>query len=172
MSELNRKSIEEYKSIEKFPVIVALDNVRSALNVGSVLRTSDALLIEEVLLLGKTPSPLTHQEIKKTALGGEESVKWNVVENELEKLKGLKKQGYKLYGVEQTTDSIMLQKLNFEITEKAVFIFGNEVTGVQDDILALCDKHIEIPQFGTKHSFNISVSVGIVLWHSIASSLK
>lgn len=167
MSELNRLSVEEFKSAKKFPIVVALDNVRSALNVGSVFRTADALKVEEVLLLGKTPSPSENPEMRKTALGGDESVNWKNADSALERLHTLKKQGYTVYAIEQTTNSIALNTWKPTTDAKVLFIFGNEVSGVSDELLAICDHSLEIPQFGTKHSFNISVSAGIVLWHRV-----
>jgi tRNA G18 (ribose-2'-O)-methylase SpoU len=171
MSELNRLSVEEFKLIEKFPIVVALDNVRSALNVGAVFRTADALKVQEVLLLGKTPSPEENPEMRKTALGGDESMVWTQGDLAYERLLALKSEGYSVYGVEQTTGSVALQQWNPKPAEKTLLIFGNEVSGVSDALLALCDGCIEIPQFGTKHSFNISVSVGIVLWHRVSTML-
>ncbi len=171
MSELNRVSLDEFRQLEKFPVVLALDNVRSALNVGAVFRTADAFKVQEVLLLGKTPSPEKNPEMRKTALGGDESVLWKQGHESLARLHALKEKGYSIYGVEQTTQSISLESWTPVKGEKTVLVFGNEVTGISDALLALCTRCIEIPQFGTKHSINVSISVGIVLWHRVIREL-
>lgn len=166
MSELNRLSTKEFHKAEKFPIVVVLDNVRSTLNVGSVFRTSDAFLCEKIYLCGLCPTP-EQPEMRKTALGGTESVEWEKVESTELAINGLKKRGYKIISVEQTSGSIPLQDLKFDSQEKLAFIFGNEVSGVSEEALALSDEALEIPQFGTKHSLNISVSTGIVLWKAV-----
>jgi tRNA G18 (ribose-2'-O)-methylase SpoU len=163
MAELNRLSVEEFKTHEKSNVVVVLDNVRSMHNVGSVFRTSDAFLIKEIILCGVTPQP-PHRDIHKTALGATESVQWSYEKESVAAIKRLKEKGYKILAIEQVHDSISLSEFKRTTNEKIVFVFGNEVQGVSDEVLALCDACIEIPQSGSKHSFNISVSVGIVLW--------
>jgi tRNA G18 (ribose-2'-O)-methylase SpoU len=166
MEELNRKSVDEFKVAKKFPVIAILENIRSAYNVGSVLRTADAFLIESVFITGYTARP-PHKEIAKTALGAQDSVDWKYFENTKAAIEYLKKDKYKIYAVEQVDDSISLEKLNQLSFEKIAFIFGNEVSGVEQEIIPLCDGSIEIPQFGMKHSLNISVAAGIVLWEVV-----
>lgn len=169
MHELNRLSVEEFKEIEKIPVVIVLDNIRSLLNVGSVFRTSDAFKVSKVFLCGVTATP-PHKEMEKTALGATESMDWEYSEQTITALKQLKQDGYTIYAVEQTTDALQLHKT--EIFTKSVFVFGNEVKGVSTEALELCDHAVEIPQFGTKHSLNISVSAGIVMWHAIQSFIK
>lgn len=166
MSELNRLTTKEFHESEKFPVAIVLDNVRSTLNVGSVFRTADAFRCDQVLLCGLCPTP-ENTEMRKTALGGTESVNWKQFDNTLDAVEQLKNDGFKILAVEQTTDAISLEKLRTDSDEKLAFVFGNEVTGVDEKILEHCDAAIEIPQFGTKHSLNISVSAGIVLWKSL-----
>lgn len=171
MNDLNRKTIDEYKSAKKFPVIVVLDNVRSMHNVGSIFRTSDGFLLEAVYLCGYTPKP-PHREIQKTALGATETVYWEAFDTTMDAMKKLKEKKYKLLAVEQTKQSNMLHQINFSGNEKLAVIFGNEVEGVQHEILDQCDICIEIPQFGMKHSFNVSVAAGIVVWKIIESKIK
>ena len=163
MEELNRLELEEFKRAEKNPVIILLDNVRSLHNVGSAFRTADAFKVEKILLCGITGTP-PNREIHKTALGATESVSWEYHKNSAEAASALKKSGWKIIVLEQTSGSIHLQKFMHEKNEKYCFIFGNEVAGVEDEIIQLADTVVEIPQFGTKHSLNISVSIGIVLW--------
>jgi len=163
LQELNRLTEEEIKNVRKIPIQIWLDNIRSGHNVGSAFRTADAFRIEGVVLSGFSPCP-PHREILKTALGADQSVSWEYAEDPIEQLTSLKKDGFKIYAVEQTDQSILLQNFRRNTNEKIVLIFGNEVNGVSDQLLEHCDGSIEIPQFGTKHSFNISVSVGIVLW--------
>ena len=162
-SELDRLSVEEYKEIEKTPISVVLDNIRSCNNIGSVFRTSDALLIEKVILCGITATP-PNKDIHKTALDAEKSVPWEYVEETEEAIVKLKADGYRVFAVEQVENSIMLPDFAPEKDQKLALVFGNEVKGVQQSVVDLCDGAIEIPQYGTKHSFNISVSAGIVLW--------
>ncbi len=166
MSELNRLSTAEFHESEKFPIAVVLDNVRSTLNVGSVFRTSDAFRCSKIYLCGLCPTP-EQPEMRKTALGGTESVEWEKVEETVEAIKTLKENSYTIIAVEQTIGSIPLQSMKSKPEEKLAFVFGNEVSGVSDEALALCDYVVEIPQFGTKHSLNISVSAGIVLWKAL-----
>ncbi len=168
MDELNRLSVDGFKEAAKFPITIVLDNVRSMHNVGSVFRTSDAFRIEQLCLCGITGQP-PHREINKTALGATESVHWQHYETTLACVQQLKSEGYDVFAIEQVKGSQMLDKISFETNKKTAFIFGNEVFGVSEEVLSACDGFIEIPQFGTKHSFNISISVGIVLWHYFVS---
>ena len=170
MDELNRKSVEEFKRTEKIPVIAVLENIRSAYNVGSVFRTADAFLLNAIYITGYTCVP-PHKEIKKTALGAEETVDWKHFTNASEAIRTLKENGYKVYAVEQALNSLMLQKIQFEPNEKIAVIFGNEVTGVEQDTILQCDGCIEIPQLGMKHSLNIATAAGVVLWEIVRRKL-
>ncbi len=161
--ELNRLSVEEYRKSNKTPIIVILDNIRSCNNIGSVFRTSDALLIEKIYLCGITATP-PNNEIRKTALDAEKSVNWEYVENTEDVVKKLQQEGCKVYAIEQVENSMLLPDFHPEKEGKVALVFGNEVKGVKQSVVNSCDGSIEIPQFGTKHSFNISVSAGIVLW--------
>jgi len=161
--ELNRKTADEFQKAAKNPYKLILDNVRSMNNIGSIFRTCDAFLIEELLLCGITATP-PHREIHKTALGATDSVKWSYFEETTQAVQRLKNEGYTIVAIEQTECSIELQDFKVEGSRKYAFIFGNEVKGVEQQVIDMCDQSIEIPQFGTKHSFNVSVSVGIVLW--------
>jgi len=161
--ELNRLTPEAYKKAEKLPLVVILDNIRSCNNIGSVFRTSDALLIEKVYLCGITATP-PNAEIHKTALDSEKSVEWEYFEKTEDAVTELQNKGYKVYAVEQVENSISLPDYFPAEVEKVAVIFGNEVKGVQQKVVNICNGSIEIPQFGTKHSFNVSVSAGIVLW--------
>jgi tRNA G18 (ribose-2'-O)-methylase SpoU len=161
--ELERKTIEQFRKTEKAPFIIVLDNVRSQSNVGSIFRTADAFLTEAIYLCGITSQP-PHREIQKTALGATESVIWKYFSETSGALAELKEKGYRLIAVEQTEGSIPLQNLHLESDQKYALVFGHEVNGVDQDIVNKCDLCVEIPQFGTKHSFNIAISVGIVLW--------
>ncbi len=163
MSELERKSVDEFKQSEKIPIVVVLDEVRSMNNVGSVFRTSDSFLIEAIYLCGFTPTP-PHRDIQKTALGATETVEWKHVQSTQEAVTQLKENGYKVYAVEQVHGSILLHQFKIDTALKYAFVFGNEVNGVQEEVISLCDGIIEIPQLGSKHSLNISVSAGILLW--------
>ena len=169
MDELNRKSVDEFKEAKKFPVVVILENIRSAYNVGSVFRTADAFLIEFIFITGYTAKP-PHKEISKTALGAQDSVDWKYFATTKEAVEQLKKDGYKVYAVEQVTGSISLENISDFSLEKIAFIFGNEVSGVDEQIISLCDGSVEIPQYGMKHSLNISVAAGIVLWEVVRNS--
>lgn len=162
-SELGRLSVEEYKVVEKTPVTVVLDNIRSCNNIGSVFRTSDALLIEKIVLCGITATP-PNKEIHKTALDAEMSVPWEYAEETEAAVVALKNAGYLIYAVEQVENSIPLPEFRPEKNQRLALVFGNEVKGVQQSVVDLCHAAIEIPQYGTKHSFNVSVSAGIVLW--------
>jgi len=160
--DLERISIEEFKKSRKTPITIVLDNIRSSLNVGSVFRTSDAFLIEKIILCGITPTP-PNKDIRKSALGSTNSVDWDYENNTIDAVLKLKKNNYQIIGVEQVKESTMLN--NFNISKNPIaIIFGNEVDGVNNDVINLCNEIIEIPQFGTKHSLNISVSSGIVIW--------
>ena len=162
-TELDRLSVEEYKEIVKTPITVVLDNIRSCNNIGSVFRTSDALLIEKVILCGITATP-PNKDIHKTALDAEKSVPWEYFEQTEDAIQRLKESGYRVFAVEQVENSISLPDFTPEKEQKLALVFGNEVKGVQQSVVDICDGAIEIPQYGTKHSFNISVSAGIVLW--------
>ncbi len=162
--ELNRLTINDFQSAEKKPLILILDNIRSLNNIGSVFRTADSFRVSSLFLCGITAKP-PHREIHKTALGATESVHWTYFENTVDAVIHARKEGYKIIIIEQVDTSKHLQEFMPETGEKFAFVFGNEINGVSDDILKYGDLFIEIPQFGTKHSFNISVSAGIVLWH-------
>jgi tRNA G18 (ribose-2'-O)-methylase SpoU len=162
-SELERKSIADFKKSEKTPLILVLDDIRSLHNIGSVFRTADAFLIEKIILCGITATP-PNKEIHKTALGATETVTWEHHENVLEVITNLKKENIITLAIEQVESSIFLQDFKVDKTQKYALIFGNEVYGVAQEAVALCDGCIEIPQLGTKHSLNISVSAGIVVW--------
>ena len=163
LEELNRISVEEFKQSEKIPVIVVLDNIRSLNNIGSVFRTSDAFLIEKIYLCGITATP-PNREIHKTALGATNSVDWEYAEDTLTAIKNLKTSGYTIISIEQVDKSVMLNNFTPKPTEKYAVILGNEVKGVRQDVIDNSDLCIEIPQFGTKHSLNISIATGVVLW--------
>ena len=165
MDELNRKSVEEFKESEKIPIIVVLENIRSAYNVGSVFRTADAFLLEGIYLCGYTAFP-PHKEIRKTALGAEETVYWKHFKHIKDALEELRHSGYKIYSIEQAQDSIPLNELK-TAQEKIAVIFGNEVTGVEQSTILSTDGCIEIPQLGMKHSLNVSVAAGVVLWELV-----
>lgn len=167
--ELNRISTTEYKAAEKMRVVIMLDNVRSLNNIGSVFRTADAFRVAKICLCGITAKP-PHREIHKTALGATESVDWEYFEHTLDAVLKMKKEGYKMVAVEQMDKSIQLKQYRPKGNEKIALIFGNEINGVSDEIIPEVDVCIEIPQFGTKHSFNIAVSAGIVLWHLFIST--
>jgi tRNA G18 (ribose-2'-O)-methylase SpoU len=162
-SELERKSIADFKKSEKTPLILVLDDIRSLHNIGSVFRTADAFLIEKIILCGITATP-PNKEIHKTALGATETVTWEHHENVLEVIADLKKENITTLAIEQVESSIFLQDFKVDKKQKYALIFGNEVYGVAQEAVALCDGCIEIPQLGTKHSLNISVSAGIVVW--------
>ena len=163
LEELGRVSIDQFKTVDKLPVCIVLDNIRSLHNVGSAFRTADAFRIAKIFLTGITGCP-PHREIQKTALGATESVPWEYVESTSVIVKKLQEAGYKIVIVEQTSESIPLQNFNPQTNQKYCLVFGNEVNGVSDDVLAFGDVALEIPQEGTKHSLNISVCLGIVVW--------
>ena len=168
MEELGRKSVEEFKESPKTPVIAVLENVRSAYNVGSVFRTADAFLIEAIYITGYTAKP-PHKEIKKTALGAEETVEWKHFPSAKEAVETLKQDGYKVFAIEQVENSISLEK--FDAGGKIAVIFGNEVSGVEQSTIALCDGTIEIPQLGMKHSLNIATAAGVVSWEIVRTKI-
>ena len=163
MPELNRLTIEEFKASEKLPVVIVLDNIRSQNNVGSIFRTADAFRLQGVYLCGITATP-PHREIHKTALGATESVDWQYYPSTLEAIKSLHQQGYFILTVEQVEGSILLPDFQPIVGNKIAIIFGNEVNGIDDEVLTYATASIEIPQYGTKHSINVSVAVGIVIW--------
>ncbi|WP_435624724.1 RNA methyltransferase [Flagellimonas sp.] len=162
-SELDRLNVEEFKQATKMPVIVILDNIRSLNNIGSVFRTGDAFLVEKIFLCGITATP-PHKDIRKTALGATESVDWEYRENTLELVQELKEQGIQTIAIEQAEQATLLQEFSPKNNESLALIFGNEVKGVSQEVVSTCDLVLEIPQFGTKHSLNISVSAGVVVW--------
>ena len=168
--ELNRKSVAEFRASEKSPFLIVLDNVRSLNNVGSVFRTADAFLVEAVWLCGITATP-PHRDIQKTALGATESVDWKYFESSAEAVRLLKKSGYTIVSVEQVEGSVSLDRFATEPGRKYALIFGHEIRGVTEEVVNLSDACIEIPQYGTKHSFNVAVSAGIVLWE-LAGRIK
>ena len=171
MDELNRKSVEEFKGAKKIPVIVVLENIRSMHNVGSVFRTADAFLIEGIYLSGYTAQP-PRKEIDKTALGATETVTWKYFSTTEEAIANLREIDYAIYSIEQVDKSISLEQLHQLDAKKLAFIFGNEVTGVDPGTIMACDGCVEIPQFGMKHSLNISVAAGIVLWEVAREQLR
>lgn len=163
LDQLGRLSVDEFKISKKIPVCIVLDNVRSLHNVGSAFRTSDAFSVEKLVLTGITGTP-PHREIEKTALGATNSVEWSYVEKAGEAVLKLKQEGWKIVVVEQTTESIPLQNFSLTPADRICLVFGNEINGVSDEVIELADVALEIPQSGTKHSLNISVCVGIVVW--------
>ncbi len=164
ITELNRISIEEFKETEKIPLTIILDNIRSLNNIGSIFRTSDAFLVENIVLCGITATP-PHPDIHKTALGAEYSVDWTYFKNTSDAINRLKENGYTICALEQATESIILNNMTFDKSRKYALILGNEVKGVTQDIVNMCDICIEIPQHGTKHSLNVSIAAGIVIWN-------
>ena len=170
MDELNRISPEEYKTKKKTPFIFVLDNIRSMNNVGSFFRTADAFRIESIHLCGITATP-PNKEIHKTALGSTETVDWKYFENTLDSVAWLKSEGFMVYAVEQVVSPIFLHEFKIGEHTKNAFVFGNEVFGVSDEVIAICDGCIEIPQIGTKHSLNVSVSAGMVIWEAYSQWL-
>ena len=163
LEELGRIDIETFKRTEKIPLVVVLDNVRSMHNVGAVFRTADAFIVEKIILCGITPQP-PHREIHKAALGATESVDWNYEKNISEALENLKKENYQIVGIEQTSNSEIITDYQIKKDQKYALVLGNEVDGLSDEALSLYDSFLEIPQLGTKHSLNVSVCGGIVMW--------
>ncbi|MCK9204282.1 MAG: RNA methyltransferase [Bacteroidales bacterium] len=170
MTELNRLTVDEFKTSEKIPIAIILDNIRSLNNIGSVFRTADAFRLSAIFLCGITAVP-PHREIHKTALGATESVSWTYYPSSVDAVSNLEAEGYRVIAVEQTDDSIPLAEFHPEPDGKLAFIFGNEVHGIDDNVLEITKECIEIPQYGTKHSINVSVAVGIVIW-DVFSKLK
>jgi tRNA G18 (ribose-2'-O)-methylase SpoU len=170
LQELNRLSAEDFKLATKLQVVVVLDNIRSMHNVGSFFRTADAFRCQKIILCGITAKP-PHRDITKTALGADRSVSWEYFPETLSAIRDLQQQGYAVLGVEQTTKSLPLQQFSMP-NQPVAFIFGNEIDGIQSEVLELCKACIEIPQAGTKHSLNVSVAAGIVLWHFCGSQLS
>lgn len=164
LKELGRISVQEFKNRKKIPIVLVLDNIRSAMNVGSFFRTGDAFAVEKLCICGISATP-PHKEINKTAIGATDSVDWKYYKSTKDCLIELQNEGYVLTGIEQTDQSILLNKVIPDKNKKHALIFGNEVSGISDDILDFLDLALEIPQFGTKHSFNVAVSGGIILWH-------
>jgi 23S rRNA (guanosine2251-2'-O)-methyltransferase len=171
MDELNRKTVTEFKQADKNPVVAVLENIRSAYNVGSVFRTADAFLIEAVYLTGYTACP-PHKEIKKTALGAEDTVRFQHFADATAAIAQLRGDGYKIYAVEQVENSISLEQLTSTDGEKIAVVFGNEVSGVESGTIALCDGCIEIPQWGMKHSLNIATAAGVVIWELVRGQVS
>jgi 23S rRNA (guanosine2251-2'-O)-methyltransferase len=171
VEELNRISVDEFKHKDKIPVIVVLDNVRSLNNIGSIFRTCDALGVESIYLCGISATP-PNPEIYKTALGAEDSVAWQYFNSTFEAVQALKSNGCSIFAIEQTTNCVDLRKFIPQHDKKFAFVFGNELKGVAQEVIDLCDGVIEIPQFGTKHSFNVSVTLGIVVWDFFAKYSK
>ena len=167
LDELNRVGIEEFRDQEKLPVVVVLDNLRSMHNIGSIFRTADGFSIEKLFLCGITAQP-PHREIEKTALGATQSVAWTHFETTLDAITFLRNDGYQIIAVEQASGSVMLNTYKPTASNKYALIFGNEVNGVDEEVMDQIDECIEIPQFGTKHSFNVVISAGIVLWDFFA----
>lgn len=161
--DLERLSTEQYKEIDKLSFVVVLDNIRSLNNIGSVFRTSDAFLVEKIYLCGITATP-PHTDIHKTALGAEDSVEWVYFNNTIDAVEKLQSDGYIVYAIEQVKDSFSLQNMLLKSNEKYALVLGNEVKGVQQEVVDKCNGCIEIPQFGTKHSLNVSVTAGLVIW--------
>jgi len=170
MDELGRKSVDEFRQSEKFPIIIVLENIRSAYNIGSVFRTADAFLMEAIYIIGYSAKP-PHKEIKKTALGAEESVDWKYFKTSNDAIAELKSNDYKVFAVEQAEGSKKLQDIKAGKGEKMAVIFGNEVTGVEQTTIHLCDGCIEIPQMGMKHSLNIATAAGVVLWELVRTKI-
>lgn len=169
-SELERLSVDAFKQVEKTPIIIILDNIRSLNNVGSVFRTSDAFLVEKIYLCGITATP-PHKDIHKTALGSTDTVNWEYAESTIDLVEKLKDEGIKICAIEQAENSTMLNNFKPETNTKYAFVFGNEVKGVAQNVVTASHMVVEIPQFGTKHSLNIAVSCGVVVW-DVFSKLK
>ena len=171
ITELNRLTVDEFKQANKLPLAVILDEVRSLHNIGSVFRTSDAFLVERIYLCGITATP-PHPEMHKTALGAEDTVDWKYVKRTLVAVEELHNEGYTVLSIEQVEGSTMLDELELEPDKKYAIVMGNEVKGVQQEVIDACDGCIEIPQYGTKHSLNVSVTTGIVLWEFANKLIK
>ncbi|MDO6818682.1 RNA methyltransferase [Zobellia sp. 1_MG-2023] len=161
--ELNRLDVEAFKKAEKSPIVIVLDNIRSLNNIGSVFRTADAFLIQKIYLCGITAQP-PHKDIRKTALGATESVDWEYRENTVDLVNSLTSDGYTVLAIEQAENAVMLNELTIDADKKYALVFGNEVKGVSQEVVNASQTVVEIPQYGTKHSLNISVSAGVVVW--------
>jgi tRNA G18 (ribose-2'-O)-methylase SpoU len=170
IEELQRDDIVTYKEKAKRPIVLVLDNIRSMHNVGAAFRTGDAFMIERIFLCGITAKP-PHRDIRKSALGAEDAVDWQYAEKTEFALAELKDKGYSIVGVEQMDNSTMLQNFKFDSTKKYVFVFGNEAFGISEEAIPFFDSALEIPQFGTKHSINVSVSIGVVLWEAVRKTI-
>ena len=170
MVELGRKSVDEFRQSDKIPIVAVLENIRSAYNVGSVFRTADAFLIEAIYITGYSAKP-PHKEIKKTALGAEETVTWKHFKNAADAIAELREKGFTIYAIEQVEGSVLLNKMK-DGAGKIAVVFGNEVTGVEQSTIRLCDGCIEIPQLGMKHSLNISTAAGVVLWELVRKRME
>ncbi len=171
MAELGRKKVEEFRASEKTPIIPILENIRSAYNVGSVFRTSDAFLVQAIYIIGYSAKP-PHKEIKKTALGAEETVNWKYFKTSEEAIADARLEGFNVYAAEQAEGSFKLNAIGFEPDEKIAVVFGNEVTGVEQSTITLCDGCLEIPQLGMKHSLNIATAAGVVLWELVRTRIN
>jgi 23S rRNA (guanosine2251-2'-O)-methyltransferase len=171
MAELRRKSVEEVRQADKIPVIAVLENVRSAYNIGSVFRTADAFLLEAIYICGYSAYP-PHKEIRKTALGAEESVAWKHFPHATGAITALKAEGYRVFAAEQVEGSVLLNEFDSDAFEKIAIVFGNEVSGVEQETILQCDGCIEIPQIGMKHSLNIATAAGVVLWELVRNRIE
>ena len=171
MDELGRKSVEEFKQATKNPIIAILDNIRSVYNVGSIFRTADAFLIEGICICGYTPTP-EHKQMAKTALGATDTVDWIQYSSALQAVQELQQKGYQVFAIEQATNSISLEKFPVNNYTKIAVVFGNEVEGVQQEVIEACNGCIEIPQLGMKHSLNVSVASGVVLWKLVEQRIN
>jgi len=167
MDELGRVNAEQFRQLQKHPLICVLDNIRSQHNIGSVFRTADAFRLEKIFLCGITATP-PNREIQKTALGSTESMDWQYFEDTVMAIRQLKSTGYRIIAIEQAEGSIHLQKFSIEPGTKLALVFGNEVDGVSEEVMQLVDGCVEIPQFGTKHSLNVSITAGIIIWHCVS----
>ncbi|HMZ46037.1 MAG TPA: RNA methyltransferase [Chitinophagaceae bacterium] len=168
MNELGRISVAEFKQAKKTPIIVVLDNIRSVYNVGSIFRTADAFLIEGICICGYSPTP-EHKQMAKTALGATDTVDWLHYPSAIEAVQTLQQNGYKVFAIEQADESISLENFNSNLYSKMAVVFGNEVEGIQQDVIEACNGCVEIPQLGTKHSLNVATAAGVVLWKLVES---
>ncbi len=171
ITDLHRLTVEEFHKVKKFPLIVVLDDIRSMHNIGSVFRTSDAFLVDKIYLCGITATP-PNAEIHKTALGAEDTVEWKYFESTIDAVNELHKDGFTVISIEQVEGSTMLDKVKLDSDKKYAVIMGNEVKGVKQEVVNICDGCIEIPQYGTKHSLNVSVTTGIILWELASKMMK
>ncbi len=171
MSELGRKSVEEFKQAAKSPIVIVLDNIRSVYNVGSIFRTADAFLVEAICICGYSPTP-EHKQMAKTALGATDTVDWLHYTNSVEAVQALQQNGYTVFAIEQADESISLEQFDVAAYNKIAVVFGNEVEGVQTEVINACNGCIEIPQLGTKHSLNVATAAGVILWKLVEHQLK